>query len=348
MSDCYLMRESMPMLLTESLDPVRRENAHQHIEQCAACSEEWAGYRETWNLLETLPELEVPPRVKQQFMTYVDPPAQAPNVVPFQRRPAVRWLAQAAAVVIIAGGAYVAGHRTQTSAVPVVDKSTTTPATVTSAMPLSQSQIQPAAFSIAESRVLPANSISPVIEGRPDIQNVSFSTLNGVNDEISVGFDITSHVTVQGRPTDKTMIRLMRYALENEDRMAPTQSRAIDWVRSTYSQPGNADPEITRALANVLRNDTHEGVRIKAVDTLTKLPAAAATNDSREALIQALKSDPNPAVRIKAVEALANLLKKGGTVDAITLETLRAKASQDDENMYVRVKAAEALSNVRP
>ena len=348
MSDCYLTRESMPLLLTESIEPVRRETAHQHIEQCPACGEEWAGYRETWSLLETLPELEVPPAVKQQFMTYVNPPVTAENVVPFQRRPAFRWLAQAAAVVIIAGGSYVAGHWRAQPSVPVVDK-TTTAATITSVQPAGT--ITPAAFSIAESRVLPANSISPVIEGRPDIQNVSFTTLNGLTDQIGVSFDITSHVTVTGHPTDKTMVRLMRYVLENEDRMAPTGSRAIDWVRSTYSQPGNADPEIARALANVLRNDTHEGVRIKAVDTLTTLttlPPAATTNDSREALIQALKSDPNPAVRIKAVEALANLLKKGGQADAATLETLRAKASQDDENMYVRVKAAEALSNARP
>ena len=68
MSDCTVMRESMPLLLTESLDPVRRENVHQHIERCAACGEEWAGFRETWSLLETLPEVEVPPHVKQRFM----------------------------------------------------------------------------------------------------------------------------------------------------------------------------------------------------------------------------------------------------------------------------------------
>jgi hypothetical protein len=345
MSDCTVMRESMPLLLTESLDAARREGAHQHIETCAACGEEWAGYRETWSLLETLPELEVPARVKQQFMSFVNPAAEAPpaNVVPFQRRAAFRWLAQAAAVVIVAGGAYLAGHRRAEPSM-VVEKSTT-PATVTSMMPANA--IQPAAFSIAESRVLPANSISPTIEGRPDIQNVSFTTLNTSEDQIGVSFDITSHVTVTGRPTDKTMVRLMRYVLENEDRMSPARSRAIDWVRSTYSQPGNADPEIARALANVLRNDTHEGVRIKAVETLTDLPSALST-DSREALIQALKTDPNPAVRIKAVEALANLLKKGGQADAATLDTLRAKASQDDENMYVRVKAAEALSNARP
>jgi hypothetical protein len=333
------------LLLTESLDPVRRENAHQHIEHCAACGEEWAGFRETWSLLETLPEVDVSPRVKQQFLSRVNPVETSTNVVPFHQRPAVRWLAQAAAVVIVAGGAYLAGHRGVEPSTRISESST--PATITTAQPASP-LYQPAAFSIAESRVLPANSISPTIEGRPDIQNVSFTQLNNAADDIGVSFDITSHVTVTGRPTDKTMVRLMRYVLENEDKMSPSRTRAIDWVRSTYSQPGNADPEITRALANVLRNDAHEGVRIKAVETLTSLSPAASTSDSREALIQALKSDPNPAVRIKAVEALANLLKKGGQADAATLETLRMKASQDDENMYVRVKAAEALSNVKP
>lgn len=347
MSDCTLMRESMPMLLTESLDPVRRENAYQHIEHCAECGEEWNGFRETWSLLETLPEVEVPPHVKEQFLAKLNPQAEIPrNVVPFHRRSATRWLAQAAAVVIVAGGAFVAGnHRAQSQTTIVDHTPQTSDAKITSVQPASY---QPAAFSIAESRVLPANSISPTIEGRPDIQNVSFTNLSNSTDEIGVSFDITSHVTVTGRPTDKTMVRLMRYVLENEDKMSASRTRAIDWVRSTYSQPGNADPEISRALANVLRNDAHEGVRIKAVETLTNLPPGSSTNDSREALIQALKSDPNPAVRIKAVEALANLLKKGGQADAVTLETLRQKAAQDDENMYVRVKAAEALSNVKP
>jgi len=85
-------------------------------------------------------------------------------------------------------------------------------------------------YSIAESRVLPAASISPNIEGRPDIQNVQFSDASPANEQIGVSFDITSHVTVTGRPADKSMVRLLRYVLENEDRMSPSRSRAIDWV----------------------------------------------------------------------------------------------------------------------
>ena len=68
MSECDAMRESMPLLLTESLDPARRELTHQHIEMCPLCVAEWAAYKETWQILDALPEVEVPARVKQRFL----------------------------------------------------------------------------------------------------------------------------------------------------------------------------------------------------------------------------------------------------------------------------------------
>jgi hypothetical protein len=328
MSECDLMRENMPLLLTESLDPARRELTHQHIERCVACGDEWAGYRETWRVLGALPEVEAPADVKTRFLASIGENVEPilNRLTPAKSRRYTRWLAEAAAIVIVAGGAFYAGHRTT----PVELKPQ--PATLNS-------------FSIAESRVLPANAISPNIQGRPNIENVSFIDTNPADPEIGLSFDITSHVTVTGRPTDKSMVRLLRYVLENDDKVSPSRGRAIDWVRATYSRPGNADPEIAEALANVLRNDSHEGVRIKAVETLNRMPGSA---DTREALIQALKSDPNPAVRIKAVEALANLARSGATFDAATVDTLRQKAVQGDENVYVRVKAAEALSSIHP
>jgi hypothetical protein len=337
MSECDFMRESMPLLLTESLDPVRREHTHQHIEQCALCSDEWSAYQETWRVMEQLPEVEVPARVKERFLAQINPEPKRDNVVPFRRRPALKWIAQAAAVVVIAGGSYFAGHRNQ----PVVVQPTQ--ATIDRVTPV----VQP--YSIAESRVLPASLINPNIEGRPDIQNVQFDRATNGDEQISLAFDITQRVTVTGQPTDKSMVRLMRYVLENEDQLGPSRSRAIDWVRQTYSRPGNADPEIATALANVLRNDEHQGVRIKAAETLKTLqPSVASATNTREALIDALKSDPNPAVRIKAVEALAKLASSGAQLDAVTLDTLRQKASQDGENVYVRMKAAEALSVAKP
>ena len=333
MAHCDLLTENLPLLLTESLDPARRELTHQHIEGCAACSREWSAYKDTWSLLEQLPEVPMPAGAKARFLARLSPAAAVPStVVPFRRRPATRWLAQAAAVAVIAGGGYYAGNRTQ----PIRLQPTAA----------SISSIQPVAYSIAESRVLPASAMSPNIEGRPDIQNLQFVPAVAGDDKIGLGFDITSHVTVTGHPNDKSMVRLLRYVLENEDRMSPSRSRAIDWVRATYSRPG-ADPEIAAALANVLRNDEHQGVRIKAAETLNNL-GSAMPSDTRDALIEALKSDPNPAVRIKAVEALARVLRSGGELDAEALNTLRQKASQGDENVYVRVKAAEALGSIHP
>src|SRR5436190_15305593 len=111
MSECDFMRESMPLLLTESLDPVRREHTHQHIEDCSLCSDEWTAYQETWRTLELLPVVEVPARVKDRFLSQIAPEPKTTNVVPFRRRPALKWIAQAAAVVVIAGGPYFTGPR---------------------------------------------------------------------------------------------------------------------------------------------------------------------------------------------------------------------------------------------
>jgi len=335
MAECSAMRESFPLLLTESLDVQSRESTHQHIESCAECADEWQGMKDAWRMMGELPELEPPARVRQRFLAEIGV-AQKSNVVPFHRRPAVRWLSQAAAVVILAGGSYFAGHRTR----PI--RLQPTNASLSSIQPVSLQQ-QP--FSIAETRVVNANSINPNIEGRPDIQNVQFVDANPHDDQIALSFDVTQHLTVTGAPNDKSMVRLMAYVMENEDQMSPSRSRAIDWVKQTYSDPSKSDPEIAQALAKVLRNDTHEGVRIKAVDTLKTMPAAS--SDTREALIAALKNDPNPAVRIKAVDALARLAASG-QLDSAAVDTLRQKAMQDDENVYVRTKAAEALGKIQP
>lgn len=336
MSECHVMRESMPQLLVESLDPDARERTHRHIEGCAACLEEWQSMRDAWNLLEQLPAVEPPARLRERVLTGAGITAPPANIVPFHRRRPVRWLTQAAAVAILAGGSYYAGHRTAPLTIPAE------PARVESV------QAMPAAYSIAESRVFPATSVHPDIQGRPDIQNVQFVDADPSDGGIGISFDITSHVTVTGSPTDKSMVRLLSYVLENGSAI-PSRSRAMDWVRETYSSPENADPEIARAIARVLRSEDHEGVRIKAAETLKTLPPQAVTSDgTRDALIAALKSDPNPAVRIKAVEALARMASSGAHFDAATVDTLRQKATEDNENLYVRVKAAEALSNIRP
>lgn len=337
MPDCHSMRENMPLLLAEELDPVRRELSHEHIESCPVCAEEWSAFKAIWAMMGDFPDVPVPAHVKQGFLERAGlaPEAAPANVVPFTRRPAFKWIAQAAAVVVLVGGAYLAGDYN-------ADRFEPAPLNVTRQPSLSE--ITP--VSLAESRVLNARALSPEIQGRPNIANVQFEDADASDGQIAVSFDVTTHWTVTGNPRDKSIVRLLSYMLENEEAMTP-RSGAMEWVRRTYSDPANADPEIANALAKVLRNDAHEGVRIRAVETLTNLPPAVAMQ-TRDALIQALESDPNPAVRLKAVEALAAMTSKGEVLDPAMLDTLRAKASQDDENLYVRVKAAEALKNIKP
>ena len=119
MAECSAVSESMPLLLTESLDAARREATHQHIESCALCGHEWRAYRETWAVMGDLSELEVPAYLKQKFLSRAGLSVDLPkNVVPFYRRPAFQWLAQAAAVVLLIGGGYFTGTRTQPALTP--------------------------------------------------------------------------------------------------------------------------------------------------------------------------------------------------------------------------------------
>lgn len=330
MSECHELKERIPELLVESLDGSEREQAFRHLESCEPCGREWASIRGTWDMLAAVPDVPVPARVVSRFEDTIRQMQQErnPKLVPFRRPAWHTWAAQAAGIVILVGAAYLAGAQgARTGPVDVYE-----PASLTSVQPIAQ---------LSDQMIVPASQLTPGIQGRPDIRNVDLFSEAG---EIGVRFDITSSVTVMGQPNDDSLVELISYVLQNGDNPTHSRSEVIQWVQDTYAT-SHAEPELVTALANVLSNDTHEGVRIKAVDALRSLPASSASG-ARDALIQALRNDPNPAVRMKAVDALANLVAEGGNLDSDAVEILRSKADQDDENLYVRVKAAEALSQI--
>jgi len=339
MSDCTVIQEQMPLLLTESLGAAAREAAHQHIESCAACETEWSRTREAWKLLAEAPDRPVPARVRARFLDEVAgmgsiAAPRRPVVVPFVRRPVFRRLAQAAAIAVIAGGSYFAGS---------------TRGTMPAAGGGSVASVAAPQFQISENALLSANQIAPEIAGSPAISNVRFIDHAGAPGEVGMAFDLTQKVTVTGKSTDQSLINLAAYVLGDSDHPTTSRSNAIQWVRDTYSAGQSADPQIIAALAGVLRNDAHEGVRLKAVETLQSLPASSLGSSAplaRQALIEAVQNDPNTNVRLKAVEALAHLAAVPEGFDSAAVETLRKKASQNDENPYLRVKAAEALSQM--
>lgn len=325
----------MPELLSEALGAQERETAHQHIEQCVICEADWSRLRQVWTRLGELPERPVPAGLRASFLDHVRRilPEKRSPVVTFVPRSSRQWLAQAAAAAILVGAAFFAGRNTAPLQLAPTGGSF--------------QSIAPASFSLAERAFIPASQVNPDIQGRPQIANVRFQPVGAHGEKVAVSFDMTSNVTITGSPEDKSLVNLLSYVLQNREYPTHSRSNAIQWVSDTYAEQGSPDPQIVKALANVLANDTHEGVRIKAVEALKSLPAALAPEASA-ALVEALKNDPNPAVRMKAVEALSNLASQDAmTLNPEAVDALREKAGQEDENPYVRVKAAEALSQLQ-
>lgn len=326
MSECDVVRELMPLMLTEFLGGEERESAHLHVETCPACRQAWTSYREVWATLGKVEEKPVPAGLRDAFLDEIGVSRTRGTVIPFVQRPAFRWVAQAAAVAVLVGGSFFAGQRTPGGPGPVVPE---------------QAAID-SPFQLVSNRVIPASQLSSEIEGTPRIDNVRFLQ-DPTGTGLQLTFDVTSEMTVTGHAGDESLGRLLAYMLESTQNTTHSRSTTIQWVSDNWSAAGKSTPELTRALARVLRSDRHEGVRMKAIDALKSLPYDP-LSDTQAALVEALKNDPNPGVRLKAVEALANLAQSG-SLDANMLDTLREK-SWDDENLHIRVKAAEALEQI--
>ncbi|HVT04713.1 MAG TPA: HEAT repeat domain-containing protein [Thermoanaerobaculia bacterium] len=327
MPECNVVLERMPLLLIEALDVSTREESHQHIEVCSVCATEWAKTRQTWDLMGELPELPVPARVRRGLAMHLEELQPRSNVVAFVPRNRRAWLQIAASAMLVVGS-FFAGSRIHSGRSGA----------------LASHVAQNAPFRLAENMVLPASSIAPEIQGRPEIRNVKFIDNPTDGSDVGVTFDMTSHVTMTGGSHERSFVNLLSYVLKDSTQMNRTAD-TIQWVKQQYTGADNADPQIVSALASVLKNDSHEGLRLKAADTLREL-SGSTVPEAQSALIEALKNDPNPAVRIKAVEALSNLAKARNGLEPASVDTLRKKAVQDDENPYVRVKAAEALKRI--
>jgi len=334
MGECESLRERFPDLLVGSVESSEREAILRHVETCEDCSTEWTSHREAWQILGELPELAVPSGVRDAFEEALSNEFPAPNVVPFRSRIPMRRIAQAAGIIAMVGSSFFAGR--------MLDNRAPTPEPVSQQAKLLD--VRPLPVSLAERLEVPASNVSPQIIGNPDIRNVSVVPSSDGN-EVDVSFDITSTMTITGSPDDKSLVQLLSYVVQNQKNPTYSRSKVIQWVKDTYAEDSSVDPEIVRALANVLVNDTHEGVRLKAIDALRSLPGAL-DPDAKKALFTALRNDPNPAIRMKAVDVLAHAAAQGTEMDGEMLETLRQKAAQNDENPYVRVKAAETLSRI--
>jgi len=103
---------------------------------------------------------------------------------------------------------------------------------------------------------------------------------------------------------------------------------------------GNAnDPRIQQLLLMATRNQLNSGVRLPAIEVLTR---QAEDDAVREALIYALRYDKNPGVRLKALDGLKSYVRDDVHVRDAVLEAL-----MHDGNPGVRSNAISLLNPVR-
>lgn len=103
---------------------------------------------------------------------------------------------------------------------------------------------------------------------------------------------------------------------------------------------GNADdPQIQKLLLMATRNQINTGVRLPAIEVLTR---QAEDNAVREALIYALRYDKNPGVRLKALDGLKSFVK-----DDVHVRDAVVEALMHDGNSGVRSVAISLLNPVR-
>ncbi|MGH7494234.1 MAG: HEAT repeat domain-containing protein [bacterium] len=172
----------------------------------------------------------------------------------------------------------------------------------------------------------------------PHLANVHAIRIDPATGQIEIEFSTVNNVSLRGSAEDPLVRQMLAYAMREEETTG-LRLRAVKAACETVPAQIVApeDNELTRALLQVLRHDTNDGVRLKAVETLNKLPAA---DDIKDGLIQALLRDPNPAVRVQVLEALSRYQS------AEKVSALRAAAA-GDTNGYVRLQAVRLLDQIR-
>lgn len=331
MAQCDLLSETLPELLAESLEGEQRERAYRHIETCDGCSREWAEYRRIWGDLEWN-EIEPPAGLRERFLSQVAEMGResSENVVRFPGFTIPVWAKTAAVILLLIGG-FAAGRSTvETDDAPDGQS----PALITGVQPVGT----------FGDDVIPPAELDRMLRNDATLRNVS---LVEAGDDTAMAFDLSTEMRVPADLSDPSFSRLMAIALSNTDHASHERGKMIEWIRRNHAS-SETSGDIVAALLGVLRSDSHEGVRIRALDALRELEMSPNQSDElRTGLVQVLRNDPNPAIRIKAVDVLAEMASGTEIADPTMLETLRDKVEQDDENMYVRVKAAEALRQMK-
>lgn len=294
-----------------------------HLAGCESCRREAKALEEVWERLDEDADPVPSAAFRARTLDAMEDALSPRRVRPFPSRASWKPLLQAAAVVLVAGGAFLAGRLG-----------------IRTAAPRGTDAAAPQKVAVAPELLVDTSHAVPDLSGKPRLQNVAYRPAD-TEGKIGVSFDVTTRYTVVGRPDQAAVSQLLAYLVTGAGETEGARGKAIDLVaRHLGSSP--ASPQIVETLAATLKGDKNPGVRKKAAEALAQLPPTPAI---RDALSLALKNDANPAVRMAAVEGLAKAAE--ALKDETTIRTLQEKASDEKENGYIRGQAALALNRVK-
>jgi hypothetical protein len=293
-----------------------RRRFADHLARCESCRVEIGRLEDVWATLGLDPEAAVDADFRRRTLALLEEEMLRQRIRSFRPRPRpIRPLLQAAALLVASGLGW-AVARLAVRPPPVSSPGAAVSAT-------------------------PAEAALPDLDAGPRLENVSYQAA-GADGRVRIAFDVTSHHTLEGRPEEPRVARLLAYLVARNAETAGEKSRAIALVSEHYGTgSAQAAPEIVAALSGTLLKDPNPGVRKKAAEALATF---AFTPEIRTVFLQALRADGNPAVRLVAVDALAAAARQAP--DAATIESLREKAVDPRENGFVRAKAASALKAI--
>ena len=158
------------------------------------------------------------------------------------------------------------------------------------------------------------------------VSNLRITEADSTSGQIELVGEMVQPIQLRGNLEDESIRNLLFGALRSPSNPG-VRLRAVEILSRNPR-----DASVKELLIGSLLSDENIGVRLQALEGLQ---AFAAEQDVRRALKYALENDENPGVRVKAIEALTPLTAEEA-MDGIVRERVR-----NDPNSYVTMRALQ-------
>jgi len=171
-----------------------------------------------------------------------------------------------------------------------------------------------------------------------DISDLTYDRETGT---INVQYQTVDATAVEGTLDDERVRALLTHALGESERPA-TRFRAVKILNDMDAGHIAPDPALVDALAGILREDSNDGMRLRAMRALRRIHGGSELSpDLTDLLMEILESSGNSALRIETLEMLTE-----SELARQDLNRVLARAARD-ENSFIRNKARSTLSDLQ-